>query len=75
VAQLYHRELGFRFVASYYSQDYSRGVLTRLHTGLLLLPLELEFFLRPTVSRPVSLGIGPPFGTLDKILSWSSFFI
>jgi hypothetical protein len=29
------------------------------------LVLELEFFLRPTVSRPVHLGIGPPFGTLD----------
>jgi hypothetical protein len=36
--------------------------------------VELEFFLRPTVSRPVSLGIGPPFGTLDQILSCSSFF-
>jgi hypothetical protein len=35
--------------------------------------LELEFFLRPTVSRPVRLGIGPPFGTLDQILSCSSF--
>jgi hypothetical protein len=37
--------------------------------------LELEFFLRPTVSRPVRLGIGPPFGTLDQILSYSSFFV
>jgi hypothetical protein len=36
--------------------------------------LELELFLQPTVSRPVSLGIGPPFGTLDQILSCSSFF-
>jgi hypothetical protein len=35
--------------------------------------LELEFFLRPTVSRPVRLGIGPPFGILDQILSCSSF--
>jgi hypothetical protein len=35
------------------------------------LPL-LEFFLLPTVSRPVSLGIGPPFGTLDRILACSS---
>jgi hypothetical protein len=32
----------------------------------------LELFLRPTVSRPVRLGIGPPFGTLD-LLSCSSF--
>jgi hypothetical protein len=36
--------------------------------------LQLEFFLWPTVSRPVRLGIGPPFGTLDHILSCSSFF-
>jgi hypothetical protein len=36
--------------------------------------LELEFFLQPTVSRPVSLGIGPPFGTLDQILASSSSF-
>jgi hypothetical protein len=35
---------------------------------------ELEFFLQPTDSRPVRLGIGPPFGTLDQILSCSSFF-
>jgi hypothetical protein len=35
--------------------------------------LELEFFLWPTVSQPVHLGIGPPFGTLDQILSCSSF--
>jgi hypothetical protein len=36
--------------------------------------LELELFLRPTDSRPVHLGIGPPCGTLDQILSCSSFF-
>jgi hypothetical protein len=35
--------------------------------------LELEFFLRPTVSRPVRLGIGPPFGILDQSLFRSSF--
>jgi hypothetical protein len=38
-----------------------------------LLELELEFFLLPTVSRPVSLGIEPPFETLDQILACSSF--
>jgi hypothetical protein len=31
--------------------------------------LELEFFLRPTVSRPVRLGIGPLFGILDQIFT------
>jgi hypothetical protein len=36
--------------------------------------LELELFLRPTVSRPVSLDIGPPFGTLDQMLDCSSSF-
>jgi hypothetical protein len=35
--------------------------------------LQLEYFLRPTVSRPVSLGIRPPFGTLDQSLCRSSF--
>jgi hypothetical protein len=40
-----------------------------------LLELELEFFLRPTVSRPVRLGIGPPFGILDQILACSSSFV
>jgi hypothetical protein len=35
----------------------------------------LELFLRPTVSQPVSLGIGPLFGTLDQILSCLSFFV
>jgi hypothetical protein len=37
--------------------------------------VELEFFLRPTVSRPVRLGIGPPFGTLDQILSCFCFLM
>jgi hypothetical protein len=44
-------------------------------SNTLELELELEFFLRPTVSRPVRLGIGPPFGTLDQMLSCSSFFL
>jgi hypothetical protein len=35
--------------------------------------LELECVLRPTVSRQVRLGIGPPFGAHDQILSLSSF--
>jgi hypothetical protein len=35
--------------------------------------VELELFLWPTVSRPVSLGIGRPFETLDQILPCSSY--
>jgi hypothetical protein len=31
--------------------------------------------LAATASRPVRLGIGSPFGTLDQILSCSSFFV
>jgi hypothetical protein len=38
-----------------------------------LVPSEFEFFLRLTVSQPIHLGIGPLFGTLDQILSCSSF--
>jgi hypothetical protein len=34
VAQLYPRALGSLYVASYDSQDYGGGNLTRLHTGL-----------------------------------------
>jgi hypothetical protein len=30
---------------------------------------EVEFNLRPTVSRPVRLGVGPPFGAHDQILN------
>jgi hypothetical protein len=59
VAQLYRRALSSLLVASYDSQVY--------------LQLELEFFLWLTVSQPVCLGIGPPFGILDQILSCSSF--
>jgi hypothetical protein len=37
--------------------------------------VEVEVNLRPTVSRPVRLGIGPPYGILDQILSCSFFFL
>jgi hypothetical protein len=37
VAQLYPRALGSLFVASYDSQDYGGGILTRLNTGRLIL--------------------------------------
>jgi hypothetical protein len=57
-------------------QPSDRRILSRIsdQTRGLVDNLELKFFLRPTDSRPVRLGIGPPFGTLDQILSCSSFF-
>jgi hypothetical protein len=51
----------------------SRKPCVIVSTDIIL--MELELFLRPTVSRPVRLGIGPPFGTLDQIISCSSFFV
>jgi hypothetical protein len=53
------------------------GNLERITRRRMFMPIgteELEF-LRPIVSRPVRLGIGQPFGTLDQILSCSSFFV
>jgi hypothetical protein len=38
-------------------------------TALWARALELQFFLRPTDSRPVRLGIGLPYGIFDQILS------
>jgi hypothetical protein len=42
-----------------------------VHLFTVELELEFEFVLRPTDSRPVRLGIGPPFGAHDEILSFS----
>jgi hypothetical protein len=62
--------LGSLSVASYDSQG-----LRWKYSNPLISMLELEFFLRPTVSQPVRLGIGPPFGIFDQILSCSSAFV
>jgi hypothetical protein len=46
MAQLYPRALGSLFVASYDSQGYGGGILTRLHTGL---KVKVKVMLRLTV--------------------------
>jgi hypothetical protein len=59
VAQLYPRALGSLYVASYDSQGYGGGILTR--------EVEVEVTLRLTVSHSVSLGVEHPCGTCDQI--------
>jgi hypothetical protein len=59
VAQLYPQVLGSLSVASYDSQSYGGGILTRLHTEnwMTKLEVEVEVNLRPRLSRSVCLGV------------------
>jgi hypothetical protein len=54
-SQIYPQALGSLFVASYDSQGYTEGIL-----------IKVEVTLRPTVSRPVCLGVRRPSGTRDQ---------
>jgi hypothetical protein len=57
---------GFPFVAPYDLQGYGGGILTRLHMGMLCVS-KSKVIVRPTVSRPVRLGVWHPSGTRDQI--------
>jgi hypothetical protein len=70
----YHLELKRNSVTAH--KAYSLNIFNRmdLTERMQVIEYEVEVNLRPTNSRPVRLGIGPPYGTLDQILSCSSFF-
>jgi hypothetical protein len=63
------------FVASYDSQGNGGGIRPRLHTGLTISSLSLSLMLRPTVSRPVCLGIRHQFGAYDQIFFFRSEYV
>jgi hypothetical protein len=48
----------------------SAGLRTSSIIGVEWSGVGVEWSLRPTVSRPVRLGIGPPFGAHDQILNF-----
>jgi hypothetical protein len=52
IAQLYPRELGSIFVASYDSQGYGGGILTPLHTGELETNLAVVYEAHPQSKFP-----------------------
>jgi hypothetical protein len=51
MAQLYPRALGSLFVASYDSQGYGGGILTRLHTGPIVLSKSKSQYDRRSVGQ------------------------
>jgi hypothetical protein len=63
VAQLYPWALGSLFVASYDSQGYGGGILTRLNSVRVTVTLQL------TVSQSVCLGVEPNLGLLTRDLT------
>jgi hypothetical protein len=62
VVQIYHRALGSLSVASYDSQGYGEGILTRLHTGMCLATLVLSL---QSKSFEVRLGSAVQYVTPD----------
>jgi hypothetical protein len=73
VVEVCLQALGCLFVSSYDSQKSGGRIRTRLHTGIK--DAEVEVKLRPTVSRPVRLGVRHPSGTRDQFFFLLEIFL
>jgi hypothetical protein len=66
-AQIYPRVLGPLFVATYDSQSCVESTRPASARGSLIAQVQAQVIMRPTVSRPVCLGVGHQSGAHDRI--------